>query len=352
MLCHQSGTWSPIIPLSTHHEISLHQIIKLKKKNHIMKNCSLATSLAPHYFHPNCRPNIKTDVQAYYYNTISGNSEEDFNFDHSSHCSVLFICTRQKQPYYKKLIISRRCFYHDRELTLSSDDFPHCKSNVKTIEEVKIRYECIMHRDINKIMIILSESNCIGRVRYDVSSDGTVEITSRQSNSAVCGIHHAKVVLFSMMSVLMATRVPLPIKAFPWRLSVHLFFTKKTCMLYGSSRLRHNNCSILPLWYYELASMGSKGGMKISIATKCVNAIRIAVESQLTPLLSKWDVGVRFRFQRVMDYVNKIKGRSVLAVVAMKVIHSGSQFRVVYGKEIMVFGSLCRNAENQVVAYR
>ncbi|KRY94693.1 hypothetical protein T11_8037 [Trichinella zimbabwensis] len=38
-------------------------------------------------------------------------------------------------------------FLRDSEVTHSFGDFPYRKSNVKTIEEVKIRYECIMHPD-------------------------------------------------------------------------------------------------------------------------------------------------------------------------------------------------------------
>ncbi|KRY89024.1 hypothetical protein T4D_17028 [Trichinella pseudospiralis] len=41
-------------------------------------------------------------VKAYYYNTESGNGEDikDFNFHHSSHCSVLFICTQAVMEDY------------------------------------------------------------------------------------------------------------------------------------------------------------------------------------------------------------------------------------------------------------
>ncbi|KRZ05212.1 hypothetical protein T4B_12047, partial [Trichinella pseudospiralis] len=41
-------------------------------------------------------------VKAYYYNTESGNREDikDFNFHHSSHCSVLFICTQAVMEDY------------------------------------------------------------------------------------------------------------------------------------------------------------------------------------------------------------------------------------------------------------
>ncbi|KRZ20004.1 hypothetical protein T4B_152, partial [Trichinella pseudospiralis] len=48
-------------------------------------DCSLATPSAPHYFYFNCCFNIKTFSYC----------SEDFNFDYSSHGSVLFICTQQ-----------------------------------------------------------------------------------------------------------------------------------------------------------------------------------------------------------------------------------------------------------------
>ncbi|KRZ70703.1 hypothetical protein T10_5052 [Trichinella papuae] len=215
---------------------------------------------------------------------------------------------------HDKLIISRRCFYRDSEVTHSFDDFPHCKSNVKTIEEVKIRYECIMHPD---------KSNCIGR-----------QITSGQSNSAGCGMP-----TFSMMPVLIATCVPLPKKAFPLRLSVRLLFYKSYVARHPRSVIIQvgimvflnistldyvttiepvwKRC-ILPLWYYELASMLTK------IAS---------TQSELPLSPSQHHV---FTCRRLLPFPTwfPVHHRAV-PEVEVKAIHSGPQFRVAYGKKIM-----------------
>ncbi|KRZ00043.1 hypothetical protein T11_6962, partial [Trichinella zimbabwensis] len=245
------------------------------------------------------------------------------------------------------LIISRRCFYRDSVVTYNYGDFPHRKSNVKTIEEVKIRYECIMHPD---------KSNCIGRVLCCfccwhsglvrvgvlVFPSGPVvvlliirQITSGQSNCAGCGMP-----TFSMMPVLMATRVPLPIKAFPWRLSVRLFFYKNyvarhpgtviiqvgIIVFFNISTLDYvttiepvwKRC-ILPLWYYELASMLTK------IAS---------TQSELPLSPSPHHV---FTCRRLLPFPTwfPVHHRAV-PEVEVKAIHSGPQFRVAYGKKIMV----------------
>ncbi|KRY99321.1 hypothetical protein T11_17530 [Trichinella zimbabwensis] len=91
---------------------------------------------------------------------------------------------------------------------------------------------------------------------------------------------------------------------------------KQSCMLYGSSGLRHNNCCILPLWYYELASMRTKGELPLSPSRHHSYQNGMSAFTSVSNVVSRASLS-----------------RSVLAVVAMKVIHSGSQFRVVYGKE-------------------
>ncbi|KRY83499.1 hypothetical protein T4D_10651 [Trichinella pseudospiralis] len=57
-------------------------------------DCTLAMSLAPHYFYRNCLFNIKTYKNSEDKNYVHYLSK-DCNFHHSSHCSVLFICTQQ-----------------------------------------------------------------------------------------------------------------------------------------------------------------------------------------------------------------------------------------------------------------
>ncbi|KRY73059.1 hypothetical protein T4A_2859 [Trichinella pseudospiralis] len=53
-------------------------------------------------------------VKAYYYNTESGNREDikDFNFHHSSHCSVLFICTQAVMEDYDTSVCQGMCKYY------------------------------------------------------------------------------------------------------------------------------------------------------------------------------------------------------------------------------------------------
>ncbi|KRY81094.1 hypothetical protein T4D_4376 [Trichinella pseudospiralis] len=70
----------------------IHQILKKNKYVFLcflfrddLSNIILATPSAPHYFYFNCCFNIKTFSYC----------SEDFNFDYSSHGSVLFICTQQ-----------------------------------------------------------------------------------------------------------------------------------------------------------------------------------------------------------------------------------------------------------------
>ncbi|KRZ70714.1 hypothetical protein T10_10828 [Trichinella papuae] len=186
------------------------------------------------------------------------------------------------------------------------------------------------------------------------------QITSRQSNSAGCGILHANVVVFSMMPVLMATRVPLPIKAFPWHLTMKYVKSIEQLCRYASwyhdnsswqhgvpqqfqyENVRNNHvCFMAAVDYVTTIAASCHCG--ITSCHQCVPKVQQIASSQSELPLSpsrhhSYQNGmsafasvsnVVSRASQVMDYVNEIKGRSVLAVVAMKVIHSGSQFRFV-----------------------
>ncbi|KRZ01592.1 hypothetical protein T11_14632 [Trichinella zimbabwensis] len=128
---------------------------------------------------------------------------------------------------------------------------------------------------------------------------------------------------FSMIAVLMATRVPLPIQAFPWRLSASWHFQ------YGFAFKKIMETLHPATVVLGVGINASKGDMKKSQQTASTQS-----ELPLSPSRHHSYQNGMSAFASVSNVVScTSQGRTVLPDVKVKAIHSGPQFRVAYGKE-------------------
>ncbi|KRZ68999.1 hypothetical protein T10_10176 [Trichinella papuae] len=147
---------------------------------------------------------------------------------------------------------------------------------------------------------------------------------------------------FSMMPVLMATRVPLPIKAFPWRLTMEYVKSNSYVAHHpGTMIIQVGIIAFLDSSTVDYVTpIAASCHCGIASWLQCVPKVQQIASTQSELPLShsrhhSYQNGMS-AFTSVSIVVSRASSsRSVLVVVAMKAIHSGSQFRVAYGKEYL-----------------